>query len=347
MLFLFKKKRREKLRSRPLSDEQWATVRRNVPYVARLSADDQRELEGHIQVFLAEKTFEGCGGLAMTNEIELTIAAQACILLLHRETDYYPGLDSILVYPSAYVVRNTRQKLGNFVVEGDEVRLGESWVRGAVVLAWDAVQRGASNRHDGHNVVLHEFAHQLDAEDGSMDGAPDLGKRSLYAPWAHALGTEYEELLERVAAHQRGDIDDYGAKNPAEFFAVVTEAFFEKGAKLKGRHPELYEVLRAFYRQDPAGDRPVDIAEYVALIDRFVEGAVDGRAFVAEYFATFKNDSTMRPENAFDVLDSLFAAADSFVADPDLRDEGDLDEHQLRVEAASALRKLRAITTPA
>lgn len=255
--FLFKKRRREKLRSKPLSDKQRAIVRRNVPYVARLSADDQRELEGHMQVFLAEKTFEGCGGLVMTNEIKLTIAAQACILLLHRETDYYPGLDSILVYPSAYVVRNTPQRLGNYVVEGDEVRLGESWVRGAVVLAWDAVQRGASNSHDGHNVVLHEFAHQLDAEDGSMDGAPILGKRSLYAPWARALGTEYEELIERVAAHQPGDIDDYGAINPAEFFAVVTEAFFEQGVKLKGRHPELYEVLRAFYRQDPAADRPV------------------------------------------------------------------------------------------
>jgi MtfA peptidase len=344
VLFLFKKKRREKLRSRPLSEQQRAIVRRNVPYVARLSAADLRELEGHIQVFLAEKNFEGCGGLAMTNEIKLTVAAQACILLLHRETDYYPGLDSILVYPSAYVVKNTRQKLGDFVVEGDEVRLGESWVRGTVVLAWDAVQRGAANRHDGRNLVLHEFAHQLDAEDGSMDGAPNLGKRSLYSPWAHALGTEYEELLARVAAHQPGDIDDYGARSPAEFFAVVTEAFFETGVTLKSRHPEIYEVLRAFYRQDPAAGRPVDLAEYVALIARFVDGAIDGRAFVSEYFATFKDDSTMRPEDAFDVLDSLFAAADGFVADPDLRDPGDLDERQLRDKAASSLRTLRAIT---
>ena len=127
----------------------------------------------------------------------------------------------------------------------------------------------------------------------------------------------------------------------------VAQAFFETGVKLKSRHPELYEVLRAFYRQDPAGERPVDIAEYVALIDRFVEGATDGRAFVSEYFATFKHDSTMHPEDAFAALDSLFAAADSFVADPDLRDESDLDEHQLRVKAASALRRLRAITPPA
>lgn len=254
MFFQFKKRRRERLREEPLSAQQRASVRRNVPYVATLSAGDQRELEGHIQVFLAEKTFEGCGGLAMTGEIKLTIAAQACVLLLHRETDYYPGLESILVYPGAYVVRNTRQRLGDFVVVGDEVRLGESWVRGAVVLAWDAVKRGASNCHDGHNVVLHEFAHQLDAEDGSADGAPILGTRALYTAWAHALGAEYQELLERVAAHQPSDIDAYGATNPAEFFAVVTEAFFETGGKLKLKHPELYEVLRAFYRQDPAGD---------------------------------------------------------------------------------------------
>jgi Mlc titration factor MtfA (ptsG expression regulator) len=251
--FLFKSKRREALRGRLLSAEQRATIGRNVPYVATLSEEDQRELAGHIQVFLAEKTFEGCGGLVMTDEIRITIAAQACILLLHRETDYYPGLESILVYPSTYVVKNTRRKLGSLVVESDEARLGESWVRGTVVLAWDAVQRGASNFHDGHNVVLHEFAHQLDAEDGDMDGAPLLGKRSLYSAWAHALGAEYEELLERVAAHKPGDIDPYGATSPAEFFAVLTEAFFGTGVQLKSKHPELYEVLREFYRQDPAG----------------------------------------------------------------------------------------------
>jgi Mlc titration factor MtfA (ptsG expression regulator) len=250
--FLWKTRRREELRRRPFSSEQRAIVRRNVPYVATLSAEDQRELEGHMQVFLAEKRFEGCGGLGMTEEIKLTIAAQACVLLLHRETDYFSGLESILVYPSAYVVKNTRQRLGDLVVEGDQVRLGESWVRGAVVLAWDAVQRGASNFHHGRNVVLHEFAHQLDAEDGDMNGAPVLGTRSLYSAWAHALGAEYDELIERVAAQKPADIDAYGATSPAEFFAVVTEAFFETGEALEREHPELYEVLRAFYRQDPA-----------------------------------------------------------------------------------------------
>ena len=258
MFFLLKRRRREKLRLKPLSTRQRAIIRRNVPYVATLSAADRGELEWHIQVFLAEKRFEGCGGLAMTNEIKVTIAAQACVLLLHRETDYYPGLASILVYPSAYVARTTRPSLGWLVDESDEVRLGESSVRGTVVLAWDAVTHGASNFRESRNVVLHEFAHQLDAEDGFMDGAPALRNRSSYSAWAQALGAEYSELRERVAAHQPGDIDAYGANNPAEFFAVVTEAFFQTGRQLKDEHPELYEALRAFYRQDPAAASPAE-----------------------------------------------------------------------------------------
>jgi Mlc titration factor MtfA (ptsG expression regulator) len=251
--FLFKGRRRRELQETPLAGEDRETIRRNVPYVARLSEADQLELEGHVQVFLAEKSFEGCGGLEVTDEMRVTIAAQACLLLLHRETDYYPDLASILVYPGAYVVKDNRARDGDVVIVGDQTRLGESWVRGVVILAWDAVKRGASNIHDGHNVVLHEFAHQLDAEDGHMDGAPDLASRALYSAWAHALGPEYEDLLRRIESHKPTLIDAYGATNPAEFFAVVTEAFFERGAKLKRKHPDLYEALREFYRQDPAG----------------------------------------------------------------------------------------------
>jgi Mlc titration factor MtfA (ptsG expression regulator) len=246
--FLFKGRRREALSKKPLSNEERATVHRNVPYVATLSEEDQRELEGHIQVFLAEKNFEGCAGLEVTGEIKLTIAAQACVLLLHRETDYYPGVEAILVYPSAYLVKNVVHELGNVAVQADQTRIGESWVRGVVVLAWDAVTSGARNPHDGHNVVFHEFAHQLDA-DGNLDS---FGSRSSYVAFARALGAEYDDLVERVLEHRPTDIDTYGATNPAEFFAVVTEAFFERGAQLEEKHPELYGVLRTFYRQDPA-----------------------------------------------------------------------------------------------
>lgn len=220
-----------------------------VPLVRGLSAEDRDELERLIIVFLDDKTFEGAGGLVIDDEIRVTIAAQACLLLLRRDVDVYPELDSIVVYPSTYVVRDVRQE-GPLVVEGPSVRLGESWHRGLVVLSWDAVRRGTATA-DGHNVVLHEFAHQLDAEDGSVDGAPDLGTRSRYATWARVLGEAYEELLQRIHEGRPSDIDEYGATNPPEFFAVVTEMFFERPAQLRARHPALYDVLVDFYRQDP------------------------------------------------------------------------------------------------
>jgi len=252
ILDFWKKRRRAEIRERTFPAEFSAITTANVPYVARLSDADRRELEGLTLVFLEEKPFEGCGGLEIDDEIRVTIAAQACLLLLHRDTDMYPNLDAILVYPSAYRAK-TRRVDGNLVIEDEGVRLGESWTRGTVVLAWDSVKHGASHMFDGHNVVLHEFAHQLDGEDGSMDGAPDLGRRSRYVAWARVLGEEYEELVSRLRAGRGSDIDAYGATNPQEFFAVITEMFFEKSAAMKSRHPALYAELAAFYAQDPAG----------------------------------------------------------------------------------------------
>ena len=251
MFDLFKNHRRAPLLHKPLEPHQRTVVETNVPYVTKLTDAERHELEGLIQVFLAEKSFEGCGGLELTEEMRVTIAAQACLLLLHRETDIYPGVDSILVYPSAYKAKSVRSE-GGVVLEGEQARLGESWTRGVVVLAWDHIRSSAGQPMAGQNVVLHEFAHQLDGEDGSMDGAPDLGARARYASWAHVLGDEFGELSERIHAGRRTDIDPYGATNPAEFFAVITEMFFEKPQALRQRHPELYEELAAFYKQSPA-----------------------------------------------------------------------------------------------
>src|SRR5262245_10672992 len=248
----FKRRRRARLRQRPLSPEWLAIVERNVPYYRLLAPDEQRELQRHIQVLLAEKRFEGLGGLTMTDEIRLTIAAQAAVLLLHRDTDYFPELRSILVYPSAYVAHTPRRQPDGTVIEGPEVRSGESWHRGPVVLSWDDVLRGASDAGDGRNVVFHEFAHQLDSESGASDGAPALGLRSRYIAWARVLGREFERLRQDVAWGRAALIDAYGAVNPSEFFAVVTESFFERPLALRARHPELYEQMAAFYRQDPA-----------------------------------------------------------------------------------------------
>jgi Mlc titration factor MtfA (ptsG expression regulator) len=251
MFGLFKHHRRAELKQQPLSEVQRAVLAQNVPALQQLDAEDRSELEGLIQIFLAEKSFEGCSGLELDESMKLTIAAQACLLLLHRETDIYPGVDSILVYPSAYRAPSTRRE-GAIITERSDARLGESWMRGTVVLAWDHVNSASHQPHDGQNVVLHEFAHQLDGEDGGMDGAPNLGTRARYTSWAHVLGEEFRELSESLHRGRPSDIDAYGATNPAEFFAVITEMFFEKPRKLKERHPALYAELAGFYRQDPA-----------------------------------------------------------------------------------------------
>jgi MtfA peptidase len=251
-VFGLKRRRRRSLMRRPLPAEWSAILERAVPYCLCLPEDARRELHGLIQVFLAEKHFEGAAGLIMTDEIRVTIAAQACVLLLGRETDFYPDLLSIVVYPHAYFAAGAHRIPGGAVAEGAQVRLGESWRRGAVVLSWDDVARGAHDVHDGKNVVFHEFAHQLDSEAGIADGAPRLPDRSMYIAWARVLGGEYAALVESLEQHRPTLLSTYGATNPAEFFAVVTEFFFERPVDLRAHHPALYEQLRLFYRQDPA-----------------------------------------------------------------------------------------------
>ena len=204
-----------------------------------------------IQVFLDEKEFEGCGGLTITDEIRVTIAAHACLLLLGRETDIYPELRSILVYPSTYVSRYSVQQPDGTVLEEEEPNLGESWATGYVILSWDEVARDSARGDDGRNLVLHEFAHQLDDESGASDGAPLLPEPSMYADWARVLGGEYKILVEKAERRRRTLLDKYGAESPAEFFAVATECFFERPVELRREHPELYAQLRSFYNQDP------------------------------------------------------------------------------------------------
>jgi Mlc titration factor MtfA (ptsG expression regulator) len=173
------------------------------------------------------------------------------MLLLNRDSDVYPKLFSILVYPDAYKTGKSSLFRPEEQDNAEEVRLGESWKTGSVVLAWDHVRHGATDRKDGHNLVLHEFAHQLDQEDGRSDGAPILEQRSHYIPWARVLSSEYERLRERTRGGRKTVMDRYGATNPAEFFAVATETFFEKPKQMKKKHPELYEELKNYYKIDP------------------------------------------------------------------------------------------------
>lgn len=251
---LFISRRRERLRSQPFPAHWRAIIEENLAVFRRLPAEDQAELLGHVQIFLAEKHFEGCGGLTLTDEIRVTIAAQACMLLLHRETDYYPNLHSILVYPSGYTEEGERYVGGGLWEEGPEHRLGHTARElRALVLAWDAARHGASDPADGNNVILHEFAHQLDFENRSADGTPDLATRAQYLAWARVMGAEFNALRRADLYGEATVLNAYGATNPTEFFAVATEAFFERPRALKERHPELYGELQRFFRQDPVG----------------------------------------------------------------------------------------------
>jgi Mlc titration factor MtfA (ptsG expression regulator) len=199
-----------------------------------------------------EARIQSCGGLELTDEIRVTIAAQACLLLLHRETDYYPELTSILVYPSAYVAHEDRYLADNIWEQGEDGRLGHTGRQlGSLVLAWDEAKRGAADPADGRNLVLHEFAHQLDFEDSQTDGAPALSTRNEYRAWARVMSREFEALQRADEAGTPTLLDTYGATNPAEFFAVTTEAFFECPRALRAKQPELYAELARFFRQDP------------------------------------------------------------------------------------------------
>ncbi len=245
------KRRRNRLKHRPFPPLWNAIIENNLPIYLCLSPDEIRRLQGHIQVFLAEKQFIGCRELQVTEEIKLTLAAVACLLLLNERGQYFPRLRSILVYPNAYFVQETNS-VGKYVVEERRVaRLGESWTNDQVVVSWEQVKQDINNWRDGRNVVLHEFAHQLDQEDGKAEGVPILQNNSDYAIWAKVMTEEYQQLCNNVLQGAKTVMDSYGATNPAEFFAVATETFFEKPHQLLSKHPALYEQLQRYYQLDP------------------------------------------------------------------------------------------------
>jgi MtfA peptidase len=245
-----------RLRTEPVPDNWRDIVARNVPLAAGLSPEERERLLRLIQVFVHDKPFEGCGGLEITEEMRVTIAAHACLLLLHLEGPCYPTVKRILVYPSAFQPKRVLPRHYTGVVPGPVAESGEAWRDGIVVLSWDDVHRGGANPADGDDVVLHEFAHALDQEDGDAGGTPVLDSPSLVKSWARILSAHYERLRHDVDAGRATVLDEYGATNPAEFFAVATETFFEKPEQLKTAEPDLYDQLRQFYRQDPASRGP-------------------------------------------------------------------------------------------
>ena len=254
--YLTERKRR-RIRARAFPATWRDILKRRVPYVRAMPADLQLQLKQHIQVFLAEKAFIGCDGLEISEEMRVTIAALACLLILNRPDYYYPGLRQILVYPGSFVVNQSHTDESGVAHNARQVLSGESWSQGQVILSWHDTLLGAATPNDGQNVVIHEFAHQLDQETGVANGAPALARRDHYARWSQVLGAEYDALQARTG-HTHTDspthaslFSDYGATDPAEFFAVISEVFFEQPQRMAAEHPALYRELALFYRLDP------------------------------------------------------------------------------------------------
>lgn len=248
-------RRRRAILSQPFPETFRAIMQRNLGYLRGLDAQQRKQLEELVQVFLAEKRFEGCGGLRLTDEIRVTIASAACVLLLGLDHDMYRQVQSILVYPSAVFAPERPAMVFELPTAARapvHPLLGEAHLGGPVIVAWDAARRDCRHPRSGHNVVFHEFAHKLDMLDGQIDGTPPLrGSRELQR-WADVCSQVYLELRAQAERGQPTFMDAYAGISEAEFFAVATETFFEQPERMLAEQPQLYAVLHEFYRQDPA-----------------------------------------------------------------------------------------------
>ena len=235
--------------STPLSEAQRAAIDRTVPLTRRLPAELRAGLEGRVHRFLNQVDFQGCNGLVVTEDMKLSIAAQASLLLVNSD-QWYDGLKTVMIYPHAFKSVQSRHS-GYVVTEKEIIRSGESWLHGPVILSWAHAQQGASDDRDGQNVVFHEFAHQIDALTGETNGVPVLGPGQSFAEWEEAFRTAYENHVARVDSGRHSDIDAYGAENHEEFFAVAVELFFEKPRTLKREAPGVYAQMARLFRLDP------------------------------------------------------------------------------------------------
>ncbi|MEN6383886.1 MAG: M90 family metallopeptidase [Phycisphaerales bacterium] len=250
-MFWLKKYKRKRIAERPFPDTWENILQTDAAIYNILNDEDKAELQGHISIFLAEKYFEPCRGFVITERVKVIIAAYACVLLLHRQTDYYPGLYSILVYPDAFITNHKEYLDGGLIAEGPEVLSGQSSHRGTVVLSWDDVEYDRLNINDGRNVIYHEFAHQIDTSGGKGDSSIVLKNNANFAAWAKILYKNYMKLRDDAEFDAPSLLDKYGATDPSEFFAVVTEFFFEKPIELYDDNPQLYNELMRFYNEDP------------------------------------------------------------------------------------------------
>ncbi len=244
----FRKRRRQRIARRRFPDHWEAILHSNALFFHSLSSAQQERLRRSTQIFVAEKNWEGCGGLQMTDEHRLTIAAQMSRLTLGFADEYFDDVKSILVYPDAYLGKSQDQIGSGVVVEGSSSRLGEAWYRGPVILSWADVLATGRQENFGRNVVIHEFAHQLDMRNSPFaDGVPVIESRQQAEHWLSTMARDYERLSALCDAGVPNVLDCYGATNPAEFFAVASEVFFEQPNLLNAEWPDLFVLLRDFY----------------------------------------------------------------------------------------------------
>ncbi|WP_299933963.1 M90 family metallopeptidase [uncultured Pelagimonas sp.] len=239
----------QRLLSKPMSEDQRMIIEKQVPIASKLPMDLRSKLEGKINRFLDQVQFTGCNELEITEEMRVSIAAQACLLVVNTDT-WYDNLTTVLVYPSAFKSKQTQHN-GYVVIEREIVRTGESWSHGPVILSWSHSQQGAANDTDGHNVVFHEFAHQIDDLSGRTDGVPNLGPSQKFSDWARVFEAAYKKHVQLVQKGHPTVIDAYGAEGYEEFFAVSVEVFFEKPASLMREEPDVYEQLSMLFQLDP------------------------------------------------------------------------------------------------
>lgn len=248
-------RRRKKLTQAPFPSLWEDIIRRNVAHYCMLEDAERAHLRALIQVFIAEKHWEGAGGLELTDEIRVTIAAQACLLLLGLPHDFYRNVESIIVYPSTVVPPQRNPGFFETSIAPLKVAnpiIGQAFRQGPVIIIWDAALRGGRHPELGHNVIYHEFAHKLDMLNGAADGTPPLRDRAEYRDWVQTCSQEYLRLKHDAQKGRMSFLDAYGATSEAEFFAVATEQFFDQPRKMIQHAPDLYRVLKEYYRQDPA-----------------------------------------------------------------------------------------------
>lgn len=254
-----RQRRRRSLANRPFPADWLEILSTHVVEYRRLASHEQPKVRSAIQILVHEKNWEGCNRLEMTDEIKVTVAAQVAIMTLGLDEEYFDAVRSILVYPGAYKAVARTVAGGGVVLEGESHRLGEAWYRGPVILSWPEVLAAATEESVGENLVVHEFAHQLDMQNGDVaDGLPPMSSREQFERWRTVADREYGRLRQRChddPSQLYGVLDCSAAASPAEFFAVASERFFAAPLALLGRHAELYEILREFYRQDPASRR--------------------------------------------------------------------------------------------